>query len=46
MKINAWISGKYWVDSNGVMATSSWVDNNKYYVDANGKWVPNKSKAA
>mgnify|MGYP000845738750 CR=1 FL=1 len=39
MKTNAWISGKYWVGSDGVMATSSWVDNNKYYVDANGKWV-------
>ena len=44
MKTNAWISGKYWVGTNGIMATSSWVDNNKYYVDANGKWVPDKSK--
>ena len=27
------------------MATSGWVDNNKYYVDGSGKWVKNPSKA-
>ena len=26
------------------MATSKWVDNYKYYVDASGKWVPGKVK--
>lgn len=41
MKTNAWISGKYWVGSDGVMATYSWVDNGRYYVDRNGKWVKN-----
>ena len=41
MKTNAWISGKYWVGSDGVMATYSWVDNGRYYVDGNGKWVKN-----
>ena len=39
MQMNKWISGKYWVGSDGVMATSSWVDGEKYYVDKNGKWV-------
>lgn len=46
MQSDKWISGKYWVGSDGVMATYSWVDGGKYYVGANGKWVPNKSKAA
>ena len=46
MKTNAWISGKYWVGSNGVMATSSWVDNNKYYVDGAGKWMPNANRTS
>lgn len=41
MAENKWISGKYWVGANGVMATSEWVDNNRYYVDGNGAWVPN-----
>ena len=41
MKANAWISGKYWVGSDGVMAAYSWVDNGRYYVDGNGKWVKN-----
>ena len=41
MKTNAWISGTYWVGSDGVMATYSWVDNDRYYVDGNGKWVKN-----
>lgn len=43
---NKWISGKYWVDANGVMATNAWVDGGKYYVDGNGKWVKGKKKAA
>ena len=41
MKTNTWISGKYWVDADGVMATYSWVNNGRYYVDGNGKWVKN-----
>lgn len=41
MVTSAWISGKYWVGSDGVMATNSWVDDDKYYVDANGAWVKN-----
>ena len=32
---NAWI-GSYWLGSDGKMATSSWVDNGRYYVGANG----------
>ena len=39
MQKNKWISGKYWVDANGVMATRSWVDGNKYYVGSSGAWV-------
>ena len=35
---NAWI-GSYWLGADGKMATSSWVDNNRYYVDGNGAWV-------
>lgn len=34
-----WVSGTYWVGSDGVMATNSWVDNDRYYVGSNGKWV-------
>ena len=32
---NAWI-GSYWLGSDGKMMTSSWVDNGRYYVGANG----------
>ena len=35
---NAWI-GSYWLGADGKMAISSWVDNNRYYVDGNGAWV-------
>lgn len=41
MKKNAWISGLYWVKSDGVMATNEWVDGGRYYVDGNGRWVKN-----
>ncbi len=42
MQKNKWISGNYWVGSDGVMATNSWVGTDVkhlYYVDGNGKWV-------
>ena len=32
---NAWI-GSYWLGSDGKMMISSWVDNGRYYVGANG----------
>ena len=32
---NAWI-GSYYLKSDGTMAVSEWVDNGRYYVDANG----------
>ena len=32
---NAWV-GSYWLGADGKMATSSWVDNGRYYVGANG----------
>ena len=40
---NAWV-GNYWLGSDGKMATSSWVDNGRYYVDANGAWVKDAKK--
>ncbi len=42
MKRKAW-EGNYWLDQDGVMARSAWVDGGKYYVDANGVWVPGKT---
>ena len=41
---NKWISGKYWLGADGKMATSSWVDNGRYYVDSNGVWVKDAKK--
>lgn len=37
-----WIDGLYYVKEDGTMATNEWIG--KYYVDANGKWVPGKTK--
>ena len=39
---NRWI-GNYWVGSDGAMATNQWVDNDRYFVDGNGVWVPGKT---
>lgn len=44
MQSSKWISGVYYVKSSGVMATNEWVDGGKYYVDANGRYVPGKKK--
>ena len=41
---NAWV-GDYYLGSDGRMATNSWVDNNKYYVGANGLWDKNAKKS-
>ena len=41
-KKNAW-EGNYWLDEDGIMARDQWVDGGKYYVDANGVWVPGKT---
>ena len=41
---NAWV-GNYWLGSDGKMATNSWVDNNNYYVGANGAWEKDAKKA-
>ncbi|WP_274460106.1 N-acetylmuramoyl-L-alanine amidase [Gemella haemolysans] len=41
--INAWV-GNYWLGADGRMATSSWVDNGRYYVGSNGEWVRNAQK--
>ena len=40
---NSWV-GSYWLGSDGKMATSSWVDNGRYYVGANGLWDKNAKK--
>ena len=37
---NKW-AGNYWLGADGKMVTSAWVDNGRYYVDANGAWVKN-----
>lgn len=34
--------GDYYLGTDGTMATSTWIG--QYYVDDNGKWVPNKQK--
>ena len=41
---NKWISSTYWVGADGKMATSSWVDNGRYYVGSNGAWVKEAKK--
>ncbi len=43
MAVSRWI-GNYYVKANGAMAVSEWVDNDWYYVDENGLWVPGKTK--
>ena len=40
---NAWV-GNYWLGSDGSMATNAWVDNGRYYVDADGSWDKNVKK--
>ena len=42
METSKWINGTYYVQADGTMAVSKWVDGNKYYVGADGKWVKNK----
>ena len=38
---NAWV-GNYWCGEDGKYVKSGWVDNNKYYVGANGIYVPGR----
>ena len=40
---NAWV-GSYWLGTDGKMATNSWVDNDRYYVGANGVLEKDKKK--
>ena len=40
---NKW-AGNYWLGTDGRMATSSWVDNGRYYVGSNGLWVQGAKK--
>ena len=34
-----WV-GNYYMDETGVMVTNDWVDNHRYYVGADGLWIP------
>jgi glucan-binding YG repeat protein len=43
MVSNGWV-GDYYLKYGGQMARNEWVDNDKYYVDQNGKWVKDKAK--
>lgn len=43
MLSNCWI-GNYYLKSSGEMAVNEWVDEEKYYVGADGLWIPNKVK--
>ena len=36
--VNKWV-GNYWLGADGRMVMNAWVDNNRYYVGANGAWV-------
>ena len=36
----------YYFKASGYMAANEWVDGGKYYVDSNGKWIPNKTKSS
>ena len=45
MVTNAW-AGDYWLGADGKMVTNSWVDDDKYYVGADGKWDSSKKPAA
>ena len=45
LKRNAW-AGNYWLGADGKMVTNAWVDNGRYYVDANGAWVKGAQKPA
>ena len=38
---NTW-QGDYWLGADGKMVKSAWVDNGRYYVDDNGKYVVGK----
>lgn len=44
MLTSCWIDGLYWVGEGGHMAKNAWVDDGKYYVGADGKWVKGAKK--
>ncbi len=39
MQTSKWISGIYYLKSDGKMAKDEWVCDGKYYVNSNGEWV-------
>ncbi len=40
-----WV-GNFYLTESGVMAVNQWVDNHKYYVGPNGKWIPGYTENA
>lgn len=40
MDHDMWIQSVYYLKASGAMAVSEWVDNDRYYVDEQGIWVP------
>ena len=43
MKTSAW-EDNYYLKENGVMASQEWVENHKYFVDKDGKWIKDYGK--
>lgn len=41
MQASRWIGGVYYTKADGSMAVSEWVEDGKYYVNEDGKWVVN-----
>ena len=44
MQTSKWINGTYYIKADGTMAISEWVDNGRYYVGTDGKWIKNATK--
>lgn len=40
---NAW-RGDYYLGETGEMLVNQWIDNDKYYVDESGRWIPEAAK--
>lgn len=40
MDHDMWVQSVYYLKASGAMAVSEWVDNDRYYVDEQGIWVP------
>ena len=40
MDHDMWVQSVYYLKASGAMAVSEWGDNDRYYVDEQGIWVP------